>query len=132
MTLIAGGNEAIKWAGTWYENRQDHKRRSDLWFCVLPALYLLVPASKCCSRSLWNSSESEDHEHIDISRLDQLGSLAFTLIVIALGQVIGLRLGFFKCIREFIEGCSNTEKKSTTTTPLHPLKHPTESLSPGP
>lgn len=66
--------------------------RTDLWFCLMPALYLLVPGSKILQTGFMEMLgafvRSEDHEE------DNYDALASSLVVIGLGQVIGLRLGF--------------------------------------
>lgn len=63
---------------------------SDLWFCLLPALYLLVPGSK-----LFQSAFTDILGDLDDGlNASQLTSLASSLTAIGLGQVVGLRLGF--------------------------------------
>mmetsp|Transcript_37687 Transcript_37687/g.82574 ORF Transcript_37687/g.82574 Transcript_37687/m.82574 type:complete len:532 (+) Transcript_37687:96-1691(+) len=65
---------------------------SDLWFCLLPALYLLVPGSKLLQTAFEGLVSSLDSG--DSGSIDQIDSLAGSLLIVALGQVVGLRLGF--------------------------------------
>jgi len=64
--------------------------RSDTWFCLMPALYLLVPGSKIFQRAftllLQSVFQERGGEHVE--------ALGSSLLLIGLGQVIGLRLGF--------------------------------------
>ena len=67
---------------------------SDLWFCLLPALYLLVPGSKLLQTAFEGLISTLDGNEDDGLGVDRLDSLAASLLIVALGQVIGLRLGF--------------------------------------
>lgn len=64
---------------------------SDLWFCLLPALYLLVPGSKLLQTAFEGLVSALDNEDGAAGDLD---GLAGSLLIVALGQVVGLRLGF--------------------------------------
>lgn len=82
---------------------------SDLWFCLLPALYLLVPGSKLLQTAfegLVSALESGGDD--GIGGVSQIDSLAASLLIVALGQVVGLRLGF-----TFLWLCSASWSKLT-------------------
>lgn len=64
---------------------------SDLWFCLLPALYLLVPGSKLLQTAFEALVSTLDDDAILPGNLD---ALAGSLLIVGLGQVMGLRLGF--------------------------------------
>ena len=63
---------------------------SDLWFCLLPALYLLVPGSKLLQTAFEGLVSALDGNEDDGLEVGQLDSLAASLLIVALGQVIGL------------------------------------------
>ena len=82
---------------------------SDLWFCLLPALYLLVPGSKLLQTAfegLVSALESGGND--GGNGFSQIDSLAASLLIVALGQVVGLRLGF-----TFLWLCSASWSKLT-------------------
>lgn len=84
---------------------------SDLWFCLLPALYLLVPGSKLLQTAfegLVSALESGGED--GIGGVSQIDSLAASLLIVALGQVVGLRLGF-----TFLWLCSASWSKLRST-----------------
>mmetsp|Transcript_6118 Transcript_6118/g.17118 ORF Transcript_6118/g.17118 Transcript_6118/m.17118 type:complete len:548 (-) Transcript_6118:315-1958(-) len=81
---------------------------SDLWFCLLPALYLLVPGSKLLQTAFEGLVSALDSNEGDGIGVNQIDSLAASLLVVALGQVIGLRLGFM-----FLWLCSASWSKLT-------------------
>lgn len=68
---------------------------SDLWFCLLPALYLLVPGSKLLQTAFEGLVSALESGGDGIGAgVSQIDSLAASLLIVALGQVVGLRLGF--------------------------------------
>lgn len=66
--------------------------KSDIWYCLMPAIYLLVPGAKvfqtAFSDLLLDSIPKNNPE------ADDYAGLGFSLLVIAFGQVLGLRFGF--------------------------------------
>jgi uncharacterized membrane protein YjjP (DUF1212 family) len=67
-------------------------QRSDLWYCLLPALYILVPGSRVLEIAFFSLmkgvSNSDDGSGIGGS----IGDLVFGAFVIGIGQVLGVRL----------------------------------------
>jgi hypothetical protein len=69
-------------------------QQSDIWFCVLPALYLLVPGSKLLQRAFAELVSGLDVEIVADLEISDVSSFATALFTIAIAQAIGLRLGF--------------------------------------
>lgn len=76
----------------YVRNERFQYQRSDLWFCLLPALYLLVPGSSVWRIAFFSIMESTKKEDTGIPGAPT-GELISGVFVIAIGQVIGVRLG---------------------------------------
>ena len=73
--------------------RMLHYQRSDLWFCLLPSLFLLVPGGsvwRVAFFSVLDATWNADYE----SAANSIGELISGIMVIGISQVIGVRLGF--------------------------------------
>jgi hypothetical protein len=80
----------------YVRNERFQYQRSDLWFCLLPALYLLVPGSsvwRIAFFSIMKSTKKDDSDGYSDSAAAPTGELISGVFVIAIGQVIGVRLG---------------------------------------
>jgi hypothetical protein len=74
----------------YVRNERFQYQRSDLWFCLLPALYLLVPGSSVWRIAFFSILESTKG-YADSG--SSIGTLISGVFVIGIGQVIGVRLG---------------------------------------
>lgn len=95
-----GGSSKIRfedsgWAGTgmnmngYIRNERFQYRRSDLWFCLIPALYMLVPGCSMWRIAFFSIVGGESPNNDDNFSMQALISGVF---VIGMGQVIGVRL----------------------------------------
>lgn len=76
------------------ENRF-HYQRSDLWFCLVPALYLLVPGSsvwKFAFFSIIDAAFDAGHTASLSESNFSLQSMISSVFVVAIGQTLGVRL----------------------------------------
>jgi hypothetical protein len=76
----------------YVRNERFQYQRSDLWFCLLPALYLLVPGSSVWRIAFFSIMKSTNKDNDSIPGAPT-GELISGVFVIAIGQVIGVRLG---------------------------------------
>jgi hypothetical protein len=74
----------------YVRNQRFQYQRSDLWFCLLPALYLLVPGSSVWRIAFFSILDSTKGYSDSGS---SIGTLISGVFVIGIGQVIGVRLG---------------------------------------
>jgi uncharacterized membrane protein YjjP (DUF1212 family) len=90
-----GWTSRVGFGGVGY-SREDQMelQRSDIWFCVLPALYLLVPGSKLLQISFAELVSGIDDEPVAEVQAADISSFGTALFTIALAQALGLRLGF--------------------------------------
>jgi hypothetical protein len=76
----------------YVRNERFQYQRSDLWFCLLPALYLLVPGSSVWRIAFFSIMKSTKKDDDGIPSAPT-GELISGVFVIAIGQVTGVRLG---------------------------------------
>jgi uncharacterized membrane protein YjjP (DUF1212 family) len=72
-----------------------HYQRSDLWFCLVPALYLLVPGSsvwKFAFFSIIDAAFDAGHTASLNESNFSLQSMISSVFVVAIGQTLGVRL----------------------------------------
>jgi hypothetical protein len=74
----------------YVRNERFQYQRSDLWFCLLPALYLLVPGSSVWRIAFFSILDSTKGNADSGS---SIGTLISGVFVIGIGQVIGVRIG---------------------------------------
>jgi hypothetical protein len=78
----------------YVRNERFQYQRSDLWFCLLPALYMLVPGSSVWRIAFFSIMQSTKKNDDGYSASGApTGELISGVFVIAIGQVIGVRLG---------------------------------------
>jgi hypothetical protein len=99
----------------YVRNEHFQYQRSDLWFCLLPALYLLVPGSSVWRIAFFSILESTKG-YAD-SR-NSIGELISGVFVIGIGQVIGVRLGIATLwvASEIYRCCFGSSRPASTTT----------------
>jgi hypothetical protein len=73
----------------YIRNERFQYQRSDLWFCLIPALYLLVPGSSVWRIAFFSIVDAASPNNADVISIEALISGVF---VIGIGQVIGVRL----------------------------------------
>ena len=78
--------------------------RSDSWFCLLPALYLLVPGAKVFQTAFTDLLAFT----LGTGNSSDVADFAASVLIIGLSQVIGLRLGFatlyvYNCFCRWLE-----------------------------
>lgn len=94
-----------------------HYKSTDLWFCILPAIYLLVPGSFAFTgafTSIWNTDGTGG----------SAGSALFPVLMIGLGQALGVRLGMASLglgmegyFHRFVESVGKRKKKTSRPVP---------------
>jgi uncharacterized membrane protein YjjP (DUF1212 family) len=76
----------------YVRNNRFQYQRSDLWYCLLPALYLLVPGSSVLEIAFFSISEGVGNNDSELSSMGQFGELISGVFLIGIGQVLGIRL----------------------------------------
>lgn len=91
-------------------------QRSDLWFCLIPALYLLVPGSSVWKFAFFSIVDAAFDAHPSLSADDtfSLQSLISGVFVVGMGQVIGVRLAL-ATLWAVTAVCSKRERDSSSS-----------------
>jgi uncharacterized membrane protein YjjB (DUF3815 family) len=102
-------------ANGYVRNLRFQYQRSDLWFCLLPALYLLVPGSSVWRIAFFFIVESTKGNAADSG--SSVGELVSGVLVI--GQVIGVRLGIATLwvASEIKRSCFESSRAAAATNP---------------
>lgn len=80
------------WGNPMYPKEDVHSfDQGDMWFCLLPALYLLVPGSSLLKTAIADLLDAA----VGTASLTEHASLVVSFFLIGLSQVMGLKIGFF-------------------------------------
>jgi hypothetical protein len=96
-------------------------QRSDLWYSLLPALYLLVPGSSVLQIAFFSILEGAVLDDSDSSSVGSIGELVWGVFVIGIGQVLGVRLAIATLwtVAEIkLSCCGSCSKRRTASTNL--------------
>ena len=77
-------------------NNRFQYQRSDLWFCLMPSLYLLVPGAAIWRIAFFSIVETSSQEAaVPLTNHLSFPTMISVLFVVGMGQVMGIRLALF-------------------------------------
>jgi len=98
----------------YVRNERLQYQRSDLWFCLLPALYILVPGSSVWRVAFFSIMQSPGSGSTAGANFS-LEAMISGIFVVGIGQVIGVRLGITTlwCVQELHQLWTNVSPTKT-------------------